>query len=599
MTRPSDWDAVFGISDPTPGDPWSIRSMQRSWSELADDAERAESKLRQLLGDEAISGWIGEGGNAFRDKTYDLPDQLGKCHRSYRLAADALLTWASRLETHQGDADRALVQGRAAKADLDAASSSVTSASGSDVLAFLERYADTPPPASVTPPSEEAIRTARARLSSAQSAQHGAQSRLDAARQLALDAGSLREEDGRTAARAVREASDAGIPERSRWEKFKDWAADAWDIIVEICKIVVLVLGVVALIIGGPLAWVVFAAALLVLADTIMKYLKGEASLWDVALAALACIPCTKGLTTLSELSAAFRAGGMLGAGAHLLAAGKAAVLEMARAVRAAGPGLMTAIRGLGNGLLDLRRFTTWTGEGLSVAGEDLRVLNSFAAEAMRSEPSISGSLRSIVDGLPTSELEGFSARLKGFDSLARKTATDMGEDLGAANALADINDSIRYTVMTPGDDFAGAANHVADSLSGQGFENVSFKNTFGSSDYQGINTNWRDPATGRSFEVQFHTPESFAAKTETHILYEEQRLPGTSPERVAELKALQAEIFGTVPTPSGATSVGLPSGTHLAGPSGVYIPPAGVGDYGRKPFQLVGYTYDGATVGN
>ena len=263
MTRPSDWDAVFGISDPTPGDPWSIRSMQRSWSELADDAERAESKLRQLLGDEAISGWIGEGGNAFRDKTYDLPDQLGKCHRSYRLAADALLTWASRLETHQGDADRALVQGRAAKADLDAASSSVTSASGSDVLAFLERYADTPPPASVTPPSEEAIRTARARLSSAQSAQHGAQSRLDAARQLALDAGSLREEDGRTAARAVREASDAGIPERSRWEKFKDWAADAWDIIVEICKIVVLVLGVVALIIGGPLAWVVFAAALL------------------------------------------------------------------------------------------------------------------------------------------------------------------------------------------------------------------------------------------------------------------------------------------------------------------------------------------------
>ena len=337
MTRPSDWDAVFGISDPTPGDPWSIRSMQRSWSELADDAERAESKLRQLLGDEAISGWIGEGGNAFRDKTYDLPDQLGKCHRSYRLAADALLTWASRLETHQGDADRALVQGRAAKADLDAASSSVTSASGSDVLAFLERYADTPPPASVTPPSEEAIRTARARLSSAQSAQHGAQSRLDAARQLALDAGSLREEDGRTAARAVREASDAGIPERSRWEKFKDWAADAWDIIVEICKIVVLVLGVVALIIGGPLAWVVFAAALLVLADTIMKYLKGEASLWDVALAALACIPCTKGLTTLSELSAAFRSGGMLGAGAHILGAGKTALVEMAAALRGVG----------------------------------------------------------------------------------------------------------------------------------------------------------------------------------------------------------------------------------------------------------------------
>jgi len=347
MTRPSDWDDVFGISDPTPGDPWAVRRMQRSWSDLADDAERAESRLRQLLGDEAVSGWIGEGGDAFRDHTYDLPDQLGKCHRSYRLAADALLTWSSRLETHQADADRALVQGRAAKADLDAAASSVTTASGSDVLAFLERYADTPPPASVQVPSETAIRDARARLSSAQSAQHGAQSRLDAARQLALDAGSLREEDGRAAARAVREASDAGIPERSRWEKFKDWAADAWDIIVEICKIVVLVLGVVALIIGGPLAWVVFAAALLVLADTIAKYLKGEASLWDVALAALACIPCTKGLTTLSELSAAFRSGGMLGAGAHILGAGKTALIEMAQSLRSLGPALMDRIAGL------------------------------------------------------------------------------------------------------------------------------------------------------------------------------------------------------------------------------------------------------------
>jgi len=345
VTRPSDWKAVFGISDPTPGDPWAIRRMQRSWSDLADDAEAAENKLRQLLGDAAISGWIGEGGDAFRKKTYDLPGQLGTCHNSYRLAADALSTWATRLETHQGDADRALVQGRAAKADLDAASASVTSASGSDVLAFLERYADTPPPAAVTPPSEEAIRNARARLSSAQSAQSGAQGRFDAARQLALDAGSLREEDGRTAATKIREASDAGIPERSRWEKFKDWAADAWNIIVEICKIVVLVLGIVALIIGGPLAWVVFAAALLVLADTIMKYLKGEASLWDVGLAALACIPCTKGLTTLSELSAAFRSGGMLGAGAHLLSAGRTAIVEMAAAVRSLASSTSLAIR--------------------------------------------------------------------------------------------------------------------------------------------------------------------------------------------------------------------------------------------------------------
>ena len=50
------------------------------------------------------------------------------------------------------------------------------------------------------------------------------------------------------------------------------------------------------------LAWVVFAAALLVLADTIMKYMQDRASLWDVAFSALACIPGVKGLTTLAAL---------------------------------------------------------------------------------------------------------------------------------------------------------------------------------------------------------------------------------------------------------------------------------------------------------
>jgi hypothetical protein len=163
-----------------------------------------------------------------------------------------------------------------------------------------------------------------------------------------LDAKGLREADGRTAAGKIGEASDAGIPERSRWEKFKDWAAQAWDVIVTIAKVVVAVLGVVALIIGGPIAWVVFAAALVVLADTIMKYLQGKASLWDVAFAALSCIPGTKGLTTLAELKTAFAAGGLLGAGLHVAASAKAAVVEMAQAVRSMGPGLRTAVVNLG-----------------------------------------------------------------------------------------------------------------------------------------------------------------------------------------------------------------------------------------------------------
>jgi hypothetical protein len=348
MVRPTDWWVLDLEGDPTPGSPAAVRRMARTWSTVADDAAWAERRVRQLMGDEALGKWLGEAGEAFRSKTGDLPGQLGKCADSYGRASDALSWWAGRLETHQHDADAALVRGRAAHADLEEAkrraaeaASSVSHASGVPVL--------TDP--SLTPTPEQ-VRDARARLHSAQAARSSAdsavsaaQSRLDAARRLALDAKHLRESDGRTTAERIHDAADAGIPERSRWEKFKDWAGEAWHVIVQIAKVVVAVLGVVALIIGGPLAWVVFAAALVLLADAIMRYMKGECSLWEVGLAALGCIPGTKGLTTLAELRMAFEAGGLLGAGAHVLVSARAALTGMASAVRALGSGAVMRIR--------------------------------------------------------------------------------------------------------------------------------------------------------------------------------------------------------------------------------------------------------------
>jgi hypothetical protein len=338
MGRPSDWWVLDLDRDPVPGEPWSVRSLSRSWSGLADDAEWAQTRVRQLLGEGTVGAWIGEAGDAFRAKTGDLPEQLGRCKESYRLASEALEWWAGRLDGHQGDADAALVKGRAARADLEAAqaqaaaaAAAVQSAAGSSVL----REARSPVVDPALMPSPEQVRDARARFSSAQA-------RLDAARQLALDAGSLRDGDAQRAAGRIHEAADAGIPERSRWERFKDWAGEAWDVVVTIAKVVVAVLGIVALVIGGPLAWVVFAAAVLVLVDTIAKYVQGQASLWDVAFSALACIPGTKGLTSLAALRTAFRSGGALGAGLHVATSARTAVVEIAQAVRTASTALRT-----------------------------------------------------------------------------------------------------------------------------------------------------------------------------------------------------------------------------------------------------------------
>jgi hypothetical protein len=359
VSRPADWWVLDLDRDPVPGSPQAIRAMARSWSGLADDAEYAETRVRQLMGDGAIGAWIGEAGEAFRSKTGELPEQLGKCKSSYRLASEALSWWADRLAVHQGDADAALVKGRAAHADLEhakaqasAASAGLHAASGSSVLADAARYATSPPVDSSLVPTPAQVSAARHRLAAAQAASAAAdaavtaaQSRLDHARALALDAAALRDGDARRTADRIHEAADAGIPERSRWDKLKDWAAEAWHVIITVAKVVVAVLGVIALIIGGPLAWVVFAAALLILADTIMKYMQGKASLWEVALAALMCIPGTKGLTSLAELSAAFKAGGALGALAHIGGAARTAIVEMAAAVRSLGPALSTNAR--------------------------------------------------------------------------------------------------------------------------------------------------------------------------------------------------------------------------------------------------------------
>ncbi|MFF3879111.1 RHS repeat-associated core domain-containing protein, partial [Streptomyces sp. NPDC001978] len=141
-----------------------------------------------------------------------------------------------------------------------------------------------------------------------------AQSALDAAKKMAEDARKMREEAAGEAKRKIDEASDAGIQNRSWREDIGDWFEDNWDTIVAVCKVVVTVVGIVAMIIGGPiLGAIVLIAALVVLADTLYKYSQGQASLWDVAFAALDCIPGGKGITSFGKLAKGMKGLGKMG----------------------------------------------------------------------------------------------------------------------------------------------------------------------------------------------------------------------------------------------------------------------------------------------
>ncbi len=301
-------------SDPTPGNPEEVRTLSEDLQTFADDVGEALGKIRGMASDRAMQDWSGLSADAFRSEFDGVPGNLTKLRDSYDMAADALGRYWPELERAQAQADRALDRAIAAQADLQAAQSELSGAedwvgrAGEEAERLQEEREDP------EPPSESDVRSAvrdheaaEAAASAAQGRVAAAQENLNAARELAQQAREMREEAARICAQDIEEASDAGIQNRSWWEDAIDWVVDNWDTIVDIAKLVVAVLGVVVMIIGGPLAWVVLAAALIVLADTLIKYARGQASLFDVAMAALDCIPGMKGLTTLGGLAAGLR----------------------------------------------------------------------------------------------------------------------------------------------------------------------------------------------------------------------------------------------------------------------------------------------------
>lgn len=203
-----------------------------------------------------------------------------------------------------------------------------------------------------------------------------------------------------------------------------------------------------------------------------------------------------------------------------------------------------------------------WEGDGLRLSAEENRKVDAYITRARAAEPSISQDVRVAAD-LSGAELVGFDHRLKSPDSLKRKVATDLKEhpENTVDEALARLNDAVRYTFQWPDGEYVTGATIASEVLSAWGNDTTKWSNTWGRAQgYKGLNTGWRAPDSRQRFEVQFHTPASKYAQEETHKLYEEQRLPTTSPERKKELQAQQNALFAAVPVPDGAPELAAPA---------------------------------------
>ncbi|WP_143622431.1 DUF6531 domain-containing protein, partial [Streptomyces alkaliphilus] len=294
-------------SDPTPGDPDRIERLGNELEEFAEDVFTALGKVRSMGEEGALASFVGESAEAYRDRFDKLPPDLDKLHTSYDLAAQALLAYAPKLREAQGDADRALNRAIEAREELSTAQSWLERATST--LENAEEAAEPPDEGEVAAEVRRALTDAERDKGDAETAVTDAREKLDLAIALAGQAKELREEAATKCKADLEEASEAGIPNRKWWQKAADWVVDNWDTIVAVAKVVVAVVGVIVMIIGGPLAWLVLAAALIVLADTLIDYANGDATLWDVAFAALDCIPGFKGITTAAGLISGLKTG--------------------------------------------------------------------------------------------------------------------------------------------------------------------------------------------------------------------------------------------------------------------------------------------------
>jgi hypothetical protein len=157
----------------------------------------------------------------------------------------------------------------------------------------------------------------------------------------------------------------------------------------------------------------------------------------------------------------------------------------------------------------------------------------------------------------PDRHLTGLEFRCKREDRIMEKVAHDMqykGRTPG--EALANLKDTIRYTLQYTEDHYTEGVYADVDRLKAVGFELVELRNSWGGEQYKGINSRWRVPENEQLFEVQFHTQISFEAKQLTHPAYERLRGPVTTTAEQKDLTDFQRRVNVCVPSPHGALGI-------------------------------------------
>ncbi|KWT36120.1 XopAD/skwp family type III secretion system effector, partial [Pseudomonas amygdali] len=190
-----------------------------------------------------------------------------------------------------------------------------------------------------------------------------------------------------------------------------------------------------------------------------------------------------------------------------------------------------------------------------AVQPEDIALeAQSLLTRAREMEPKVTRMLRRVAES-HAGQLAGMDHQLKSVGSLKEKLKQQMAlKNKTLEDAVAGVNDALRYSVVLEPPDFTAGLRGVLASLDDQGHVRVKLNNLFAKHKpaFKAVNVTMRSPE-GALWEIQFHTPDTFRLKEQFHDLYKHSstlQLQGAPLTDQREVQAPAQDAFRLVPSP-------------------------------------------------
>ncbi|WP_259472284.1 XopAD/skwp family type III secretion system effector [Pseudomonas syringae] len=190
-----------------------------------------------------------------------------------------------------------------------------------------------------------------------------------------------------------------------------------------------------------------------------------------------------------------------------------------------------------------------------AVQPEDIALeAQSLLTRAREMEPRVTHMLRRVAES-HAGQLAGMDHQLKSVGSLKEKLTQQMAvKNKTLEEAVAGVNDALRYSVVLDPQHFTAGLRGVLASLDDQGHVRVKLNNLFAKHQpaFKAVNVTMRSPE-GALWDIQFHTPDTFRLKEQFHDLYKHSyalQLQGAPLTDQREVQAPAQDAFRLVPSP-------------------------------------------------